>query len=47
MRVLGLDISKEGVACVEIESAFGRFEIRETHEIPISPDTDLQTSPPA
>jgi Tfp pilus assembly PilM family ATPase len=46
MRVLGLDISKEGVACVEIESAFGRFEIRETQEIPISPDTDLQAYPP-
>ncbi len=47
MRVLGLDISKEGVACVELETAFGRFEIRETHEIPISPDTDFQATPPA
>lgn len=47
MRVLGLDISKEGVASVEIESAFGRFEIRDTQEIAISPDTDLNVYPPA
>ncbi len=41
MRVLGLDISKDAVTCVEIESAFGRFEIRETHEAPVAgPDSD-------
>jgi Tfp pilus assembly PilM family ATPase len=47
MRVLGLDISKEGVASVEIESAFGRYEIRDTKEIPIDSDTDLVAYPPA
>ena len=40
MRVLGLDISKDVVACVEIESAFGRFEIRETHEGPVAEQQD-------
>ncbi len=44
MRVLGLDISKEGVAGVEMETAFGRFEIRETHEISISPDAAPNTN---
>jgi Tfp pilus assembly PilM family ATPase len=46
MRVLGLDISKEGVACVEIESAFGRYEIRETQELALDPDTDFTAYPP-
>ena len=45
MRVLGLDISKDAVACVEIESAFGRFEIRETYEAPLAPsDSDPITT---
>jgi Tfp pilus assembly PilM family ATPase len=34
MRVFGLDISKDAVACVEVETAFGRFEIRNTYESP-------------
>jgi Tfp pilus assembly PilM family ATPase len=50
MRVLGLDISKDGVACVEVESAFGRYEIRETHEISIpennSEDPNENPTPP-
>ena len=33
MRVYGLDISKDAVACVEVETAFGKFEIRQTHEL--------------
>ena len=32
MRVLGLDISSSAVACVEMDTAFGRFEIRDMHE---------------
>jgi Tfp pilus assembly PilM family ATPase len=36
MRVLGLDISKDAIACIEVETAFGRFEIRETHETPVA-----------
>ena len=46
MRVLGLDVSKDAIACVEIETAFGRFEIRETHELPFSPDTDFSNFNP-
>lgn len=40
MRVLGLDLSKDAVSCVEIETAFGRFEIRETYEAPLTLGTD-------
>ena len=42
MRVFGLDISKDAVACVELETHFGRFEIRETLEsvFPNQPDVD-------
>lgn len=47
MRVLGLDISKDAIACVEIETAFGRFEIRETHEIPFASDADFTAYDPA
>jgi Tfp pilus assembly PilM family ATPase len=36
MRVFGLDISKDAVACVEVETAFGRFEIRNTYEAAVS-----------
>ena len=32
MRVLGLDISPHAIACVEMDTAFGRFEIRDMHE---------------
>ena len=47
MRILGLDISKEGIASVQLESAFGRYEIRETQEIEIFPGTNPLTQPPA
>jgi Tfp pilus assembly PilM family ATPase len=40
MRVLGLDISPHAIACVEIDTAFGRFEIRDTHESVIDPNVD-------
>lgn len=46
MRVLGLDVSKDAIACVEIETAFGRFEIRETHEVPLSSDADFSSHSP-
>ena len=38
MRVLGLDISSRAVACVEMDMAFGRFEIRDTHELAVRPE---------
>ncbi len=38
MRVYGLDISKDAVACVEVETAFGKFEIRQTHELVLEED---------
>lgn len=33
MRILGLDIGSYSVKALEVESAFGRFEIKEYHEI--------------
>jgi Tfp pilus assembly PilM family ATPase len=44
MRVLGLDISSNAVAVLEMDSAFGRFEIRDTHETAFDPAI---MSPPA
>jgi type IV pilus assembly protein PilM len=38
MRVYGLDISKDAIACVELETAFGKFEIRQTHELALTGD---------
>ncbi len=46
MRVLGLDVSKDAISCVEIETAFGRFEVRETHELPFNPDADFSSESP-
>ena len=37
MRVIGLDISSHSVACVEVDTAFGRFEVRDTHEKAVEP----------
>ncbi len=46
MRVYGLDISKDAIACVEIETAFGKFEIRETHELPLPQGLDALSIDP-
>jgi Tfp pilus assembly PilM family ATPase len=40
MRVLGLDISQTAIACVEMDTAFGRFEIRDTHESVLDQNLD-------
>lgn len=40
MRVLGLDISQNAIACVEMDTAFGRFEIRDTHEMVLDQTLD-------
>ncbi len=45
MRVFGLDISKDAVSCVELETAFGRFEIRETYEATIPTDSAVPVDP--
>lgn len=36
MRILGLDIGSTGIKAVEVDTAFGRFEIHEYHEIRIA-----------
>ncbi|MBS1958681.1 MAG: pilus assembly protein PilM [Bdellovibrionales bacterium] len=40
MRVLGLDIQPNAVACVEMDTAFGRFEVRDTHEMKLEEGMD-------
>ena len=35
MRVIGLDIHPDRVSAIEIDTAFGRFEVRDTHELPV------------
>lgn len=40
MRVLGIDIQPTAIACVEMDSAFGRFEVRDTHEMKLEPGMD-------
>lgn len=45
MRVFGLDISKDAVACVEVETAFGRFEIRNTYESPPPTPGSIDSDP--
>jgi hypothetical protein len=37
MRILGLDIGSTSIKAVEVDTAFGRFEIHEYHEVPIAP----------
>jgi Tfp pilus assembly PilM family ATPase len=37
MRILGLDIGSTSIKAVEIDTAFGRFEIHEYHEVPVAP----------
>ncbi|MBC7385216.1 MAG: hypothetical protein H7301_03515, partial [Cryobacterium sp.] len=37
MRILGLDIGSTSVKAVEVDTAFGRFEIHEYHEVRVNP----------
>ncbi len=37
MRILGLDIGSTSVKAVEVDSAFGRFQVHEYHEILVPP----------
>ncbi len=37
MRILGLDVGSTSVKAVELDSAFGRFEVHEYHEAKIAP----------
>jgi type IV pilus assembly protein PilM len=37
MRILGLDIGSTSIKAVEVDTAFGRFEIHEYHEVRINP----------
>ena len=37
MKILGIDIGSKSIKAVELDSAFGRYEIRDYHEIPLEP----------
>jgi len=39
MRVIGLDIHPDRVCAIEVDTAFGRFEVRDTHELPVAEDS--------
>lgn len=39
MRILGIDLGSTSIKLVEVDSAFGRYEIHDYHEIPITTDT--------
>lgn len=38
MRILGLDIGSTSIKAVEVDTAFGRFEIHEYHEVRVNPN---------
>src|SRR3712207_3189188 len=40
MRILGVDIGSTSIKAVELDSAFGRYEIHEYHDVPIVPAAD-------
>ena len=40
MRILGLDLGSNSVKAVELDSAFGRYEIHEYHEQMVAPGAD-------
>jgi Tfp pilus assembly PilM family ATPase len=42
MRVVGMDIHAERVSAVEIDTAFGRFELRDTHQIKVMEGTSAE-----
>lgn len=47
MRILGIDLGKTGVKAVELDTAFGRYEIHEYHERPLALGTGLGADPVA
>ncbi len=45
MRILGVDLGSSSIKTIEIDSAFGRFEIHDTHDIPLEPNsTPVETA---
>ena len=40
MRILGIDLGTKSIKAVEIDSAFGRYEIHEYHEEAVEPGAD-------
>jgi type IV pilus assembly protein PilM len=40
MRIIGIDAGTTSIKAVEIDSAFGRYELHEYHEQPIEPGSD-------
>jgi general secretion pathway protein L len=42
MRILALDPGSSSIKAVEMDSAFGRFEVHDYHEIPIAPGVSAQ-----
>jgi type IV pilus assembly protein PilM len=41
MRILGIDVGTASIKAVELDSAFGRYEIHDYYEHPIEPGADL------
>jgi type IV pilus assembly protein PilM len=37
MRILGIDVGNKSIKAVELDTAFGRYEIHEYHETPLNP----------
>lgn len=41
MRILGIDVGSTSIKAVELDSAFGRYEVHDYHEHPVAPGEDL------
>ena len=41
MRILGIDVGTASIKAVELDSAFGRYEIHDYYEHPVEPGADL------
>src|SRR5258708_2174254 len=41
MRILGIDLGSTSIKAVELDSAFGRYEIHDYYEYPVAAGTDL------
>ena len=44
MRVIGLDLHPDRVSAIEIDTAFGRFEVRDTHELMVDENSTPELS---
>jgi general secretion pathway protein L len=44
MRILGIDLGSSSIKAVEVDSAFGRYDIHDYHESPITPDITPQSA---